>query len=55
MLYPDVGLSNVNRIFWHSLALIKEAVIAELPAVIVETDLEEWLPPNHLLNAGTLR
>ena len=55
MLYPEVDLSNVNRIFQRGLTLVKEAVIAELPPGIVDTEMQEWLPPSHLLNAGTLR
>ena len=46
-LYPDVDLSDVNKIFQHDLALIKNAII-------VDTGVEEWSPPNHLLDAGTL-
>lgn len=55
MLYPDVDLSNVNQIFQHGLALIKNAIIAELPAGIMDTGVEEWLPPDHLLDASTLQ
>jgi len=54
-LYPDVNLSNVNEVFQRGLALIKNAVIAELPAGIVDTGVEEWLPPDPLLDEGTFR
>ncbi|KIM63807.1 hypothetical protein SCLCIDRAFT_23975 [Scleroderma citrinum Foug A] len=54
-LYPAVDLSDVNRVFQCSLALVKNAVMAELPAGIVDTGVEEWSPPDHLLDAGTLQ
>ena len=52
---PDVNLSDINKIFQHGLALVKEAVVTELPPGIVDTNMAEWLPPNNLLNAGTLQ
>jgi len=53
-LYPDVNLSNVNKVvFQHGLTLIKNTVIAELPAGTVDTSVEEWLPPDLLLDEGT--
>lgn len=54
-LYPDVNLSNVNKVFQRGLALIKNAIIAELPAGIMDAGVEEWSPPDHLLDAGTLQ
>ena len=57
MLYPEVDLSDINRIFQCGLALVKEAAIAELPpgTVTVDTEMQEWLPPSRFLNAGTLQ